>query len=219
MRITAAIQGSLRDYMAAEVRAGEKAVTSGIKQATDGLKLAMRRQVTSAGLGQRLANTWRGKVYPQGQVSLKAAGLVYTNAPEIMTGLEVATTIRGKDGLWLAIPTPNAPKRGVGGKRITPTNFPEQSLGRLRFVYRRSGVSLLVVDNVRASFAKKTGALRGFKQVSDKQKASGRGLSTAVMFWLVPMVKTRKRIDLKREAEAWQNRLPSLIATNWKDPK
>ena len=97
MRITAAIQGSLRDYMAAEVKAGEKAVTAGVKQATDSLKLAMRRQVTSAGLGQRLANTWRGKVYPHRHVSLKAAGLVYTNAPEIMTGLEVATTIRGKE--------------------------------------------------------------------------------------------------------------------------
>jgi hypothetical protein len=97
MRLTAAIQGSLTEYMAAEVRAAETAVTAGVKQATDGLKLAMRRQVTSAGLGQRLANTWRGKVYPQGQVSLKAAGLVYTNAPEIMTGLEVATTLRGKE--------------------------------------------------------------------------------------------------------------------------
>ena len=178
MRITAAIQGSLTEYMAAEVRAAETAVTSGVKQATDGLKLAMRRQVTSAGLGQRLANTWRGKVYPQGQVSLKAAGLVYTNAPEIMVGLEVATVIRGKDGLWLAIPTPNAPKRGVGGKRINPTNFPEQSLGRLRFVYRPSGVSLLVVDNVRTT-------ARGIRSASDRQKQSGRGLSTAVMFWLV----------------------------------
>jgi hypothetical protein len=212
MRITAAIQGSLTEYMAAEVRAAEKAVTSGVKQATDGLKLAMRRQVTSAGLGQRLANTWRGKVYPQGQVSLKAAGLVYTNAPEIMTGLEVATVIWGKDGLWLAIPTPNAPKRGVGGKRINPSNFPEQTLGRLRFVYRPSGVSLLVVDNVRAT-------ARGIRSATDKQKASGRGLSTAVMFWLVRQVRTKKRIDLKREAEAWQNRLPALIVSHWKDPK
>ena len=212
MRITAAIQGSLSEYMAAEVRAAETAVTTGVKQATDGLKLAMRRQVTSAGLGQRLANTWRGKVYPQGQVSLKAAGLVYTNAPEIMTGLEIATVIRGKDGLWLAIPTPNAPKRGMGGKRITPSNFPEQSLGRLRFVYRPSGVSLLVVDNVRAT-------ARGIRSATDKQKASGRGLSTAVMFWLVRQVRTKKGIDLKREAEVWQNRLPSLIANNWKDPK
>ena len=212
MKFTAAIQGSLTETMAAEVRAAETAVTAGVKQATDGLKLAMRRQVTSAGLGQRLANTWRGKVYPQGQVSLKAAGLVYTNAPEIMTGLEIATVIRGKDGLWLAIPTPNAPKRGVGGKRINPTNFPEQSLGRLRFVYRPSGVSLLVVDNVRAT-------ARGIRSATDKQKASGRGLSTAVMFWLVRQVRTKKRIDLKREAEIWQNRLPALIASNWKDPK
>jgi hypothetical protein len=212
MRITAAIQGSLSEYMAAEVRAAEKAVTVGVKQATDGLKLSMRRQVTSAGLGQRLANTWRGKVYPQGQVSLKAAGLVYTNAPEIMMGLETATTIRGKDGLWLAIPTPNAPKRGMGGKRINPSNFPEQTLGRLRFVYRPSGVSLLVVDNVRAT-------ARGIRSATDKQKASGRGLSTAVMFWLVRQVRTKKRIDLKREAEVWQNRLPVLIVNHWKDPK
>ena len=212
MRITAAIQGSLTETMATEVRAAEKAVTSGVKQATDGLKGAMRRQVTSAGLSQRLANTWRGKVYPQGQVSLKAAGLVYTNAPEIMTGLETATVIRGKDGLWLAIPTPNAPKRGVGGKRINPSNFPEQILGRLRFVYRPSGVSLLVVDNVRTT-------ARGIRSASDKQKSSGRGLSTAVMFWLVRQVRTKKRIDLKREAEAWQNRLPVLIVNHWKDPK
>ena len=219
MRLTAAIQGSLSAYMAAEVRAGEKAVTAGVKQATDGLKLAMRRQVTSAGLGQRLANTWRGKVYPQGQVSLKAAGLVYTNAPEIMTGLETASVIRGKDGLWLAIPTPNAPKRGTGGKRINPTNFPEHSLGRLRFVYRRSGVSLLVVDNVRASYSRKTGQLRGVKRASEKQQQTGRGLATAIMFWLVPLVRTRKRIDLKREGEAWQARLPSLIANHWQDPR
>jgi len=212
MRITAAIQGSLAEYMAAEVRAAETAVTSGVKQATDGLKGAMRRQVTSAGLGQRLANTWRGKVYPQGQVSLKAAGLVYTNAPEIMVGLETATVIRGKDGLWLAIPTPNAPKRGMGGKRINPSNFPEQSLGRLRFVYRPSGVSLLVVDNVRTT-------ARGIRSATDKQKASGRGLSTAVMFWLVRQVRTKKRIDLKREAETWQNRLPVLIVSHWKEPK
>jgi len=212
MKFTAAIQGSLTETMAAEVRAAETAVTAGVKQATDGLKGAMRRQVTSAGLGQRLANTWRGKVYPQGQVSLKAAGLVYTNAPEIMMGLETATTIRGKDGLWLAIPTPNAPKRGMGGKRINPSNFPEQTLGRLRFVYRPSGVSLLVVDNVRAT-------ARGIRSATDKQKASGRGLSTAVMFWLVRQVRTKKRIDLKREAEVWQNRLPVLIVNHWKDPK
>ena len=100
----------------------------------------------------------------------------------------------------------------MGGKRITPSNFPEQSLGRLRFVYRPSGVSLLVVDNVRTT-------ARGIRSASDKQKASGRGLSTAVMFWLVRQVRTKKRIDLKREAEVWQNRLPSLIANNWKDPQ
>ena len=79
-------------------------------------------------------------------------------------------------------------------------------------MYRPSGVPLLVVDNVRAT-------ARGIRSATDKQNASGRGLSTAVMFWLVRQVRTKKRIDLKREAEIWQNRLPALIASNWKDPK
>jgi hypothetical protein len=39
------------------------------------------------------------------------------------------------------------------------------------------------------------------------------------MFWLVRQVRTKKRIDLKREAETWQNRLPVLIVNHWKDPK
>jgi hypothetical protein len=37
---------------------------------------------------------------------------------------------------WLAIPTENAPRKGVGGKRISPSTFPEQCLGRLRLVAR-----------------------------------------------------------------------------------
>ncbi len=35
----------------------------------------MRRQVHSSGLGQRMANTWRGDIYPRGQNSIRAAGL------------------------------------------------------------------------------------------------------------------------------------------------
>ncbi len=38
MRLNAAIQGNLKAMMAAEVKAAEKAVGSGVRQATDGLK-------------------------------------------------------------------------------------------------------------------------------------------------------------------------------------
>ncbi len=90
----------------------------------------MRRQVHSSGLGQRMANTWRGDVYPRSQNSIGPAGLVYTKASKIMAWFDEGTVIRSKDGWWLAIPTPNAPKRGVGGKRINPSNFPEHRFGK-----------------------------------------------------------------------------------------
>ena len=90
-----------------------------------------------------------------------------------MAGFDEGTVIRSKDGWWLAIPTPNAPKRGVGGKRINPSNFPEHRFGKLRFVYRRNGPSLLVAENVQASYARKTGELRGFRKAGKRNLKTG----------------------------------------------
>lgn len=210
MRIKSAFEGSLKKYMEAEYREAERAVTSGIRRATDGLKSSMRAQVTSSGMGRKMANTWRGEVYPKGQNSIRAAGLVYTRASEIMAGFDKGTVIKSKDGWWLAIPTPNAPKHGVGGKRITPSNFPEHRYGKLRFVYRKQGASLLVVDNVRPT-------KRGIGKAGKRALKSGRGLSTAVMFWLVPQVKMPKLINFEKEAAVWFNRLPGLILSEWRD--
>ncbi|MDP6346241.1 MAG: DUF6441 family protein, partial [Alphaproteobacteria bacterium] len=117
MRLEAAIQGNLEQHMKAEVKAAGSAVVAGTRRAADGLKHEMRAQVTSAGLGHRLANSWRGRVYENKK--LDAAGRVWTKAPTIMRAFDEGVTIKSKKGLWLAIPTPAAPRRGVGGKRIT----------------------------------------------------------------------------------------------------
>ncbi|WP_353799190.1 DUF6441 family protein, partial [Thalassospira sp.] len=103
----------------------------------------------SAGLGTRLARTWRSRAYPN--KGYDAASLVWSKAPQIVRTFDRGTVIKSKSGFWLAIPTASAPKRGVGGKRITPSNFPEYRFGPLRFVYRRGQPSLLVVDGVRVS--------------------------------------------------------------------
>lgn len=210
MRLRAALQGNLKKIMQEEFQTAERAVTLGVREATDGLKLAMRRQVTASGLGPRMANTWRGDIYPKGQSSIRAAGLVYTRASKVMVGFEEAKVVRSKDGFWLAIPTPSAPKRGVGGQRISPSNFPEQRFGSLRFIYRRNGPSLLVAENLRPSISRATGEVRGFR----KTKTS-RGLSSVVMFWLVPQVKMPKLIRFAEESARWHDKLPGLILKNW----
>jgi Family of unknown function (DUF6441) len=209
MKLAASIARALQADMQAELREIERAVTSGTRDAGRGLRAELRHQVTSAGLGQRLANSWRDRHYPNQQ--LDAATLVYTKAPQIVRAFDEGAVIRSQRGRFLAIPTENAPRRGTDGKRISPSTFPEHRFGPLRFVRRSSGPSLLVVDGLRASFSRKTGELRGFRRATERARQSGQGLTAVAMFLLVPQVKLRKRLDVARAAEHWSAQLPALI--------
>ncbi len=120
MRLQAAIHGNLQALLQAELAAAEHAVTAGIREATLGLKTELRRQITGAGLGSRLANTWRGEVYPKGQPSIAAAGHVWSKAPRLVRLYDEGAVIRSRNGLFLAIPTPAAGRYGDGRQRITP---------------------------------------------------------------------------------------------------
>jgi hypothetical protein len=209
MKLAATLARSLQADMQAELRGIERAVTSGTRDAGRGLRTELRRQVTSAGLGQRLANSWRDKHYPNQK--LDAASLVYTKAPQIIRAFDEGAVVRSKRGRFLAIPTEDAPRKGTDGKRISPRTFPEHRFGPLRLVPRQNGPSLLVVDGLRASYSRQTGQLRGFRRATDRARRSGQGLTTVVMFLLVPQVKLRKRLDVARAAERWSAELPALI--------
>jgi hypothetical protein len=209
MRLLATPTKSIRADLAAELKDLERAAAAGTRAAGQGLKTELRRQVGSAGLGQRLANSWRDKHYPNQQ--LDAASLVYTKAPQIIRAFDEGAVIRSRRGRFLAIPTESAPRKGTDGKRISPSTFPEHRFGPLRFVPRPSGPSLLVVDGLRASLSRNTGELRGFRRATDRARARGEGVTTVVMFLLVPQVKLRRRLDVVRAAERWSTQLPALI--------
>ena len=209
MKLTATMVGSLKADMQAELRRIERAVPDGVKAAGDGLKGSLRKQVVAAGLGARLSRTWRGRTYAN--KGHDAASLVWSKAPQIIRAFDQGVTIRSKTGFWLAIPTPAAPKRGVGGKRINPSNFPGHRYGPLRFVYRRGKPSLLVVDDVRISA--KTGRVGRQAKGGGLTKSGSykKGIVTVVMFVLVPQVKLRKRLDIERAVRRWTGRLPDLV--------
>ena len=78
MKLAASITRSLQANMRAELRDIERAVAAGTRDAGRGLRTELRRQVASAGLGQRLANSWRDRHYLNQK--LDAASLVYTKA-------------------------------------------------------------------------------------------------------------------------------------------
>ena len=213
MRLEAAIKGNLHKFMEQQKAAAETAVTAGVAEITDRIKSDLRQQVAGSGLGTRLAKSWQAKLYPKGKKSMDAAGWVFSKAPKIIRAFNDGALIKSKNGFFLAIPTEAAPKRGVGGKRINPSNFPEHSLGRLRFVYRPGKISLLVVDSLRAS----TGKRGGFRKASESALKSGRGLTTVVMFLLVPQVKLKKRLDYQSVVNAREGQLPQTILKNWKE--
>ena len=68
-----------------------------------------------------------------------------------------------------------------------------------------------MVDVLRVSFSRQTGELRGFRRATDRARRGGQGLTTVVMFLLVPQVKLSKRLDVAAAAEHWSSQLPALI--------
>lgn len=188
-RIDAALAGNLEAYMAEELAVAERAVTEGVRQTAEDVKQAQRAGVIRGGLGRRLATSWRAEHYPRRGESLGAASIVHTKADRLIRAFDDGATIRSRDGFFLAIPTDEAPRRGVGRKRLTPSNFPEHRYGPLRFVYRRTGPSLLVVDDQRMTKAGRFTRSRSKRALATKQ-----GLATVVMFLLYPQVRLKKRL-------------------------
>ena len=204
MKLKLNIDPDIAAIMADELAAGEKAVTAATREAGTSLKTAWRSQITGAGLGQRLARTIRSEQYPKGRPSLNAAALVWSKAPDIVSAHDTGPLIRSRNGFWLTIPTAAAGKSRRGG-RISPVEWERRTGLRLRFVYRRSGPSLLVAE----------GRLnKGGRAVASRSK-TGRGLTTVPIFLLVPQVKLPKRLDLDRDTAQVHDAMPGLIVANW----
>ena len=204
MKLKLDIAPDLVAMMAAEIAAGERAVTAAMREAGTALKTAWRGQITGAGLGQRLARTIRSKQFPKGKPSLSAAALVWSKAPVIVGAHDTGPLIRSRNGFWLTIPTPAA-GRGLRGGRITPAEWERRTGLRLRFVFRRTDPSLLVAESGIDS--------RG--QARASRSKTGRGVATVPIFLLVPQVKLPKRLDLAWDAERARDSMPRLIVAKW----
>ncbi|MAC81486.1 MAG: hypothetical protein CML66_25885 [Rhodobacteraceae bacterium] len=209
MRLDAALQGNLEQFMEDELALAEAAVTLGRRRAAEGMKFALRAETRSE-LGNRVANAWRSKIYPGTGDSLSTAGLIWTNADNLVAAFAEGTPIKSNSGHFLAVPTEDVRRLKYKRKRVTPENWPEHRFGPLRFVARNGKPPLLVVDNQRQTKGKNS---RSGYALSRSKKAleTGHGLSTVVMFFLVPQVRLGKRIDPDAIIEDWAGREVRLI--------
>lgn len=234
MRLAATIIGDLRQVLAAEVRAGERAAMQVIRAETEQVKAELRRQVTDAlgGNARGIANAWRSQVFPRSGQSLRPAGLVWTKVPNVIDAFERGAVIRAKGGRkFLAIPTGfNAARgrrgRGEKGMRVTPAQMVASGQAFLRpFKSGRGFVWCLPLRQ-----GEQTGRRRRTRLIAGGlaeigtgnrkgREAWARGMlerGMVPMFLLLPQVALRKRLDVRGAAERGLRRLPGRFVQAWK---
>ena len=129
----------------------------------------MRRQVLSAGLGQRLANTWRDAVYPKGTISTRAAAVVYTRASKIMEGFDQGNHDADlkMDFGWRSQPPMH--QNGSWVKKPHQANFEKGAwLFDCNLSTAGYGPSLLIAKDMQPSYKRQTGELRNFRKASKR---------------------------------------------------
>lgn len=204
-----------------------KDVTEAVRAGTDLIKGRARSATQAAWKGNRLPKAWRANVYPKSGTSMDAAGFIRVrgNAADIIaTGLK-PTTIRGREGRWLAIPTKEAGqfgiKRGQSGagvttnrrgarERITPGGFERRTGLKLRFVYDKdsAGRAYLIADKAMLS----GGKAAPYRSKGRGSKLYGPEGQSIIVFILVAQVTTRKRMDIDDIADAGAAKAAGLIA-------
>lgn len=207
MRFNLTVDGDTRAILQKGQERVEKITTRAVAVVAREIQLGFRQQVIGAGLGSRLARTIRAESFPKGgATSLESAANIWTNAPHIISAFNKGVTIRARDGFWLAFPTKEAGGSSSRG-RITPEEWQRRNGVKLRPVFR-PGRPVLLVAELRA----RSGKRGGFAAPSDSAKRTGRGLSTVVIFILVPQTRLRKSLDFEAEVAKGRSRLAAMLA-------
>jgi len=176
----------------------EQAVSAAMNDVQTGLKDELREQVVSAGMGARLAKTWRGKRFPESQPSINSAAYVWSRAPNIVDAFERGVPIIARNRRFLVVPTRDAgvSHTTVKNKRLTPAIWETETGAKLRFVPRGSH-ALLVTD---ASYVRQPARWRRRKSF----KPIGTHLSGG------------KRFDVEGAGNRWADRVSAFIAQHWR---
>lgn len=101
---------TVAERMAAIARGATRAARKMNKRGKDMLRADTRRGFAE---GARLANTWRGKVYPDlpGVYSTQPAVVLFSAAPQLAMAFEEGARIRARNGgQYVCVPTEHAPK-------------------------------------------------------------------------------------------------------------
>lgn len=180
------------------------AATGAMRETLPEARAELKAQVVSAGLGTRLANTWRGETYPQSRRSLNPAGMIWSRAPDIIDAFARGAKIVPVAGSrYLAIPSDNVPRAGGrrgSTRRMSPVEV--QGAFNQELIFRRGdrGRLLAFVSVIKA---RRGGA---YRRATKGRLAQGRERELVLMFTMVPTVRLPKLLDLDDVAQRWSRR-------------
>lgn len=226
MRIRAEHQPSslARQMEAVEAKIADD-ITVIMREETRDLTLDYRQQVRDAGLGNRLANTWRSETYPNSGKSLNPAGYVWSAAPTIIDAYVRGAFIRPVNGSkWLWIPSRNVPQRRRAGSyssnlgkrpagtRMTPEEVELHFNAELQIVIE-GGKGFAFIDVV-------SGLSGGYRQATTGRTRGRRGMAPrkskpVLMFTLVRGVRMPRLIDLDGPAQQRAANVARRIRAKW----
>lgn len=183
------------------------AATEAMRETTYKALRDLRRQVTSNGLGQRLANTWRDRVFPEQRRSVNPSGYIWSNAPDIVDSFNRGATVRPVGGAkYLWIPTKNVPRargrvnvrgRVIKGGAMSPGEVESMFSADLQIRPGKNGTLLAFIDVVRA----KNG--RAVRKATPGRARQGRLGTPVLMFVLRRTVALPRLLDIEGVAAQW----------------
>jgi hypothetical protein len=190
-------------------------VTRAMQRTSDAMKAEARTQVESAGFGRRLANTWRGNVYPQRAASLNPSAYLWSNAPAIIDSFSSGRSIMARSGSqWLMIPTPAVPARARKEARTR-----KQSLAlRVEVLFNQDLIFIREKGGKLGAYVKALAGRRSgtFRPATAGRRRQGRDAELIKMFSVVRSVARPAVLDLNRIAQVGQQAFPRHLQDNWR---
>lgn len=206
--IRASIDGDWAAMMADVDKDIATAATDAAQEVAAGLKNDLRETTQKAGLGGRLANTWRSAVYPKGRASIDAAAFVYSKAPDIIDSFDRGAVIVPVNGSrMLAIPTKNVPRKGRG-RRMTPQDVEDAFNQDLKFTRTKDGKIVAYVEVIKSKSGK------GWRQATKGRLRQGRVVQPVIMFILIPSARMPKHFDLDATGTYWGQQMQAIFERN-----
>jgi hypothetical protein len=188
---------------------------SGVEFGTVSGKNQLRQDVRRGGFSEHMAKSWQDETYPlNGGLAWSPSGYIWSKAPRIVEAYSAATVIRAGAGKSLAVPMPGP------ARTITKARDEDGRLTAIAGAQRFYGDRLFVIPAAPGRPAILAAKNATITKAGNDGSAGNRLLdggyrqnaATIFLFWLLPLVRVKKRLNTKRVMRRMQLVFPQAVA-------